>query len=216
MPVWQPYSYSVPSPQRLFKIPALIRTSEGRIQRNTWCMAPYAGVDYNLTLCPLRSRLWQPYAGVDRKAHNPMPESTLSPQSGSLDFASVFCTPSQITFPFHRIMIRYALSCLLRIPSLAWTGISLEQGVTRRCRLSLLTNNALVYRVPMLGGGGRGVAGSQPMNASVHITWHGAQINFGDIPPYLTYGLEDTACCKYISCNALYFMNTNTMFAFYT
>ncbi len=32
------------------------------------------------------------------------------------------------------------------------------------------------------------VAGSQPMETAVHITWHGAQINFGDLTPYLTYG----------------------------
>jgi hypothetical protein len=54
-------------------------------------MGPYAGVDYNLTLCPLQSRLkhifhGQPYARVDL---NPMSESTLSPQSETLDFASV-------------------------------------------------------------------------------------------------------------------------------
>jgi hypothetical protein len=47
-------------------------------------MEPYAGVDYNLTLCPLKSRLehiyhGQPYARVDL---NPMPESTLSPSQG--------------------------------------------------------------------------------------------------------------------------------------
>ncbi len=59
---------------------------------------PYAGVDNNLTLCSLQSRLQhiyhrQPYARVDL---NPMPESTLSlcqsrlypPQSGTLDLAS--------------------------------------------------------------------------------------------------------------------------------
>ncbi len=50
----------------------------------------YAGVDYSLTKCPLQSRiqhiyLGQPYARVDL---NPMPESTLSPQSGTLDSAS--------------------------------------------------------------------------------------------------------------------------------
>ncbi len=39
-------------------------------------------------------------------------------------------------------------------------------------------------------GGGGGVAGSQPMSTAVHITWHGAQINFGDLPPYLTYDSE--------------------------
>ncbi len=47
-----------------------IRTQGGRIQRKTWRMNPYAGVDYNLTLCPLQSRLQhiyhgQPYAWVD-------------------------------------------------------------------------------------------------------------------------------------------------------
>jgi hypothetical protein len=43
-----------------------------------------------------------------------------------------------------------------------------EQGVTKRCRLSLLTNSALVKRVQMRGEGG--VAGSQPMSIAVHIT----------------------------------------------
>ncbi len=59
------------------------------------------------------------------------------------------------------------------------------QGATKRCRLSLLTNSTLVLRVQMRGRGG--VAGSQPMSTAVHITGHGAQINFGDLPPYLTY-----------------------------
>ncbi len=38
-------------------------------------------------------------------------------------------------------------------------------------------------------GRGRG-CGSQPMRTAVHITWHGAQMNFGDLTPYLTYGLK--------------------------
>jgi hypothetical protein len=46
-------------------------------------MGPCAGVDYNLTLCPLQSQLHiyhgQPYARV---ALNHMPESTLSPSQG--------------------------------------------------------------------------------------------------------------------------------------
>jgi hypothetical protein len=47
-------------------------------------MGPYAGVDLNLTLCPLQSRLQhiyhgQPYARVDLK---PRLESTLSPSQG--------------------------------------------------------------------------------------------------------------------------------------
>ncbi len=54
------------------------------IQRETWCMGPYAGVDCNLTLCRLQSRLstctkGQPCARVDL---NPMPESTFSPSQG--------------------------------------------------------------------------------------------------------------------------------------
>ncbi len=43
-----------------------------------------------------------------------------------------------------------------------------EQGVTKRCRLSWLTNSALVYE-PKCGGGGGGVAGSQPMSTAVHM-----------------------------------------------
>jgi hypothetical protein len=57
-------------------------------------MGPYAGFYYNLTLCPLQSRLphiyhGQKYARVDR---DPMPELTLSPQSETLHLASVQCT----------------------------------------------------------------------------------------------------------------------------
>jgi hypothetical protein len=42
------------------------------------------------------------------------------------------------------------------------------RGVTKRCRLSLLTNSALVIRVQMRGE--EGVAGSQQMRTAVHIT----------------------------------------------
>ncbi len=68
----------------------------------------------------------------------------------------------------------FSLACLL-------------QGVTKRCRLSLLTNRALVNESQCWGI--RGIAGSQPTSTAVHITWHGAQINFGNLP-YLTYGLR--------------------------
>ncbi len=68
-------------------------------------------------------------------------------------------------------------------------GKSYKQGVTKRCRLSLLTNSARPthIRVQMRGGG---IAGSQPMSTAVHITWHGAQVNFGDLPPYLTFAYK--------------------------
>ncbi len=46
----------------------------GQIQRKTWCLGPYAGVDYNLTLCPLQSRLQHIYHGIGQL----MPESTLT------------------------------------------------------------------------------------------------------------------------------------------
>jgi hypothetical protein len=45
-------------------------------------MGPYAGVDYNLTLC---------HSVVDSNTFtmdNPMPGSTLSPQSGTLDLTT--------------------------------------------------------------------------------------------------------------------------------
>jgi hypothetical protein len=45
-----------------------------------------------------------------------------------------------------------------------------HQGVTKRCRLSLLTNSAPRIRVQMGGGDGGGVVGSQPMSTAVHIT----------------------------------------------
>jgi hypothetical protein len=54
----------------------------GQIQRKNCCMGPYAGADYNLSLCPLQSRLLhiyhgQTYARVD-----------FFSLSGTLDFAS--------------------------------------------------------------------------------------------------------------------------------
>jgi hypothetical protein len=43
---------------------------------------------------------------------------------------------------------------------------------------------------PNAGGRGGGFAGSQPLSTAVHNA-HGAQINFGDLTPYLTND-EDT------------------------
>ncbi len=59
-----------------------------------------------------------------------------------------------------------------------------QRVITKRCRLSLVTNSALVYESQC--GGWREVAVSQPMSTAVHITWHGAQRNFINLPPYLT------------------------------
>ncbi len=62
--------------------------------------------------------------------------------------------------------------------------LTVNQGVSRRCRLSWLTNSAIVYESKWGGGGW-----SQPMSTAVHM-WHGAQINFGDLTPYLTYAVN--------------------------
>jgi hypothetical protein len=43
-----------------------------------------------------------------------------------------------------------------------------------------MTNSALVIRDQMRRKGA--VVGSQPMSTAVNITWHGAQINFEDLP----------------------------------
>jgi hypothetical protein len=60
-----------------------------------------------------------------------------------------------------------------------------NQGVTKRCRLSWLTNSALVYEIKCWGRGGGG--GGCGISVNEYSSAHGAQINFGDITPYLTY-----------------------------
>jgi hypothetical protein len=65
-----------------------------------------------------------------------------------------------------------------------------SQRVIERCRLPWLTKSALVYEPKCGGREGVAVAGSHPMSTTVYITRHGAQINFGDLPPYLTYDVK--------------------------
>jgi hypothetical protein len=55
-----------------------------------------------------------------------------------------------------------------------------NQEVTKRCRLSWLTNSALVYAQMRVKDCG--------VSANEYSCAHGAQINFGDLTPYLTYG----------------------------
>ncbi len=40
-----------------------LRVARDCIQRETWCMGQYAGFNYNLTLCRLKSRLQHIYHG---------------------------------------------------------------------------------------------------------------------------------------------------------
>ncbi len=54
------------------------------------------------------------------------------------------------------------------------------QGVKKRCHLSWLTNSPLVDE-PQCG------EGSCVFSANEYSCAHGAQINFGDLTPYLTY-----------------------------
>ena len=78
-------------------------------------------------------------------------------------------------------MIKHVASLSLDISKNVniWSLHTVFQGVTKRCRLSWLTNSALVYE-PNAGGGG--VAGSQTMSTDVQER----KINFGDLTPYLT------------------------------
>ncbi len=50
------------------------------------------------------------------------------------------------------------------------------------------------YTSPNAGGWGVGLQGLSQwvpvVSTAVHVTWHGAQINFGDLPPYLTYAFK--------------------------
>jgi hypothetical protein len=65
----------------------------------------------------------------------------------------------------------------------------------KRCRLSWLTNSALVYE-PKCGGRG-GVSGSQSMSTAVQYT--GAQINFGELNPHLIYDSIPSVNAKHFS-----------------
>ncbi len=72
--------------------------------------------------------------------------------------------------------------------------LPIGQGLTERCRLSWLTNSALIYEPKCEGEGGGGVAGPQPMSTTSSCA-HGAQINFGDLTPYLTYAVG----CRFLT-----------------
>jgi hypothetical protein len=81
--------------------------------------------------------------------------------------------------------IELARLCTVFPPVFGWWSLGRTmppvQEVTNRCRLSWLTNR---WAQKWGGGGGCGVSANECSCA------HGAQINFRDLTPYLTYG-----CC---------------------
>ncbi len=89
------------------------------------------------------------------------------------------CTP--IPSKFHNMRGNFSPNCAV---------YTVHQGVTKRCRLSLLTNSALVYLPKCRGWGGGGCGVSANEGTAVHITCHGAQINVGDLPWYLTFAVH--------------------------
>ncbi len=60
-------------------------------------------------------------------------------------------------------------SCGRGIDSCWILSFTCLQGVTKRFRLSWLTNGAFVYEPKCEGRGGGGVAGSQPMSTAVNM-----------------------------------------------
>ncbi len=64
-----------------------------------------------------------------------------------------------------------------------------DQGVTKKSHLSWLTNSALVYEPKYRER--RGEGGLRDVSQRIQL-YTGAQINFGDLTPNLTYG-QDTS-----------------------
>ncbi len=103
------------------------------------------------------------------------------------------CNHNWQVYLFYMLMYRklMCLMCIMLIcdPLICEKPMWLltERGLqfTKRCRLSWLTNSALVYEPMSPNTGERGwVAGSQPMGTAVH---RNPKKNFGDLTPYLTY-----------------------------
>jgi peptidoglycan hydrolase-like protein with peptidoglycan-binding domain len=85
---------------------------------------------------------------------------------------------------------------------LSWNFIVLNcvvypGGVTKRCRLYWLANSALVYVSPNAGGRGA-LRGLKPTSEAVHL-YKGAQINFGQLTPYLTYEMAGQICGRFLA-----------------
>jgi hypothetical protein len=57
----------------------------------------------------------------------------------------------------------------LLVERMKWGSLPSDQGVTKRCRLSWLTNSTLINEPKCGWGEGGGGAGSQLMSTAVHI-----------------------------------------------
>ncbi len=104
-----------------------------------------------------------------------------------------YCCPCSCKF------VRFSIR---RIPSYH----TLYHGVTKRCRLFLADQQRPRNTSPNAREGR--VTRPLPMNTAVLYT--GAQINFGDLTPYLTYALHPPlrSLCRYayVRCNALVYI----------
>jgi hypothetical protein len=92
-----------------------------------------------------------------------------------LSSALFFCLPFLPRFAMPSHTLSYSLSLFLTLlpppPILPSSALYHHQVVTRRCRLSWLTNSALVHTSPNAGGwGGCGVSANENSCAH-HVTW---------------------------------------------
>jgi hypothetical protein len=68
-----------------------------------------------------------------------------------------------------------------------------KQGVTKRCRLSWLTNSALVYYPKCEGGGGKWGGGLGGLSQWVQLyTWSPNKLGRSTITPYLTHDYTES------------------------
>ncbi len=90
---------------------------------------------------------------------------------------------------FHASGTRCSLTCSTWPPSSCRASSSLHSpSRSQRCRLSWLSNRTLVIWAQM--GGARGRGELRGLSQWVQL-YTGAQIIFGDLTPYLTYGHSD-------------------------
>jgi hypothetical protein len=97
---------------------------------------------------------------------------------------TVLITPSRVTSDLGGPL----LYCILKKLRYLTSGQCYQAGGYKEMS-SIVADQycALVYE-PKCGGRGGGVAGSQPMSTAVHRS----PTNFGDLTPYLTYGIKST------------------------